>query len=91
MLLLVVTYLSLIANFDTSLCAGVAEHGQRRRIVLLQEGGVHASGAYPVEVRGFKSHPLHHLDFFAPNLLVIISFGGDELSISISAIELVQC
>jgi len=39
--------------------AGVAEHGQRRRTAPVNEGGMLASGAYPAEVRGFKSHPLH--------------------------------
>ena len=38
--------------------AGVAKLGQRRRA---KEEDAHASGAYPVEVRGFKSHPPHHL------------------------------
>ena len=40
----------------TSLVAGVAEHGQRRRALLKC---MIASGAYPVGVRGFKSHPPH--------------------------------
>ncbi len=38
--------------------AGVAEHGQRRRVPLKRDAD--ASGAYPAEVRGFKSHPPHH-------------------------------
>jgi hypothetical protein len=54
---LAVTYLSLRTNFDTSLNAEVAEHGQRRRAAFPSDA--QASGAYPVEVRGFKSHPLH--------------------------------
>ncbi len=29
--------------------------------LLPYEGSVHASGAYPAEVRGFKSHPLHQI------------------------------
>ena len=56
-----VTYLSVRVIFnDCKLCfsAGVAEHGQRRRVPLKRDAD--ASGAYPAEVRGFKSHPLHH-------------------------------
>ena len=40
--------------------AGVAEPGQRRRIAFDTSSDVHASGAYPVGVRGFESHPPHH-------------------------------
>ncbi len=39
--------------------AGVAEHGQRRRTARQKSERTLASGAYPAEVRGFKSHPLH--------------------------------
>ena len=39
--------------------AGVAEHGQRRRVALERVSDALASGAYPAEVRGFKSHPPH--------------------------------
>ncbi len=52
-----VIYLSLGTDFVTLLNAEVAEHGQRRRAAFPSDA--QASGAYPVEVRGFKSHPLH--------------------------------
>jgi hypothetical protein len=54
------TYLSIRVIFnDCKACfsAGVAELGQRRRVPLKRDAD--ASGAYPAEVRGFESHPLH--------------------------------
>ena len=61
------------------LSAGVAEHGQRRRTALPKESGAVASGAYPVEVRGFKSHPLHFLLIFCLFLAVFLLFRKQSI------------